>query len=80
MVSKVVKVDVPSKLRLVHNILYASRRDRKSLFFQWAWTQRDAGVELDSILHRVASEPIEKIMTSSWDATRWNAKDIVNQP
>ena len=45
----------------------ASRPNRKSLFFQWTWTQRDAGIELDSI---PASKPIEKIMTSGRDATR----------
>ena len=38
-------------LRLVHNILYASRCNRKSVFFQWARTRQDAGIELDSILH-----------------------------
>ena len=27
----------------------ALRPNRKSLFFQWAWTRRGAGIELDSI-------------------------------
>ena len=28
-------------------------------------------------LRRTASKPIEKIMTFGWDATRWDAKDIL---
>ena len=30
---------------LVHNILHAMRRDRKSFFFQWALTRRAARIE-----------------------------------
>ena len=37
------------ELRLVHNILYVLRHNRKSLFFQWSRMRRDAGIEPDSI-------------------------------
>ena len=36
-------------IKLVHNILYALSHNRKSLFFQWAWTRHDAGIESSSI-------------------------------
>ena len=39
-------------------------------YFQQAQMRYDAGIESGYILHRDASEPIEKIMTSGCDATR----------
>ena len=48
------------------------RRDWKSLFFQWALTHCDAGIESISIptSRSMHPNPIEKIMTSGRDATR----------
>ena len=46
-------------LRLVHNILYASRHDRKC---------RNAGIESILFLCHDTSKPIEKVTTSGRDA------------
>ena len=58
-------------LSLVHNILQAMRRDQKSLFFQWDLDASRCRIRIDFYsCIATCQNPIEKIMTSSRDASR----------